>query len=83
MSKAQSLQELLAGGSELTIVCHNNPDPDCLASALALGRIAAATGIDERHILTQVDLQTVTLRRMTTIQLGSHHPYHRYPRTDR
>lgn len=51
MSKAQSLQELLAEASELTIVCHNNPDPDCLASALALGRIAAAAGIDERHIL--------------------------------
>ena len=51
MSKAQSLQELLAEGNELTIVCHNNPDPDCLASALALGRIAAAAGIDERHIL--------------------------------
>jgi len=28
-----------------------NPDPDCLASALALGRIAADAGIDERHIL--------------------------------
>jgi len=51
MNKAQSLQELLTEGSELTIVCHNNPDPDCLASALALGRIAAAAGIDERYIL--------------------------------
>ncbi len=30
---------------------HNNPDADCLASALALGRIAAAVGIDERRIL--------------------------------
>ncbi len=51
MSTADELYELLAGGSELTIVCHNNPDPDCLASALGLGRIAAAAGIDERHIL--------------------------------
>jgi nanoRNase/pAp phosphatase (c-di-AMP/oligoRNAs hydrolase) len=51
MSKAQSLRELLDGGEELTIVCHNNPDPDCLASAIALGRIAAAAGIDERRIL--------------------------------
>lgn len=51
MSRAQSLQELLAEGDELTIVCHNNPDPDCLASALALGRIAADADIDERHIL--------------------------------
>ena len=51
MSSAQSVQELLESGSELTIVCHNNPDPDCLASALALGRLAAHAGIDERRIL--------------------------------
>jgi nanoRNase/pAp phosphatase (c-di-AMP/oligoRNAs hydrolase) len=51
MSTATQLRELLAEGSELTIVCHNNPDPDCLASALGLGRIAAWAGIDERHIL--------------------------------
>ena len=51
MGQAQTLRELLADSSELKIVCHNNPDPDCLASALALGRIAADAGIDERHIL--------------------------------
>lgn len=51
MSNAASLRELLAAGEELTIVCHNNPDPDCLASALALGRLGAEGGIDERRIL--------------------------------
>ncbi len=51
MSKAQTLHDLLGDGDELSIVCHNNPDPDCLASALALGRIAEAAGIDERKIL--------------------------------
>lgn len=56
MSKAKQLRELLADGSELNIVCHNNPDPDCLASALALGRIAAAAGIDERRILYSGDI---------------------------
>ncbi|MES3518497.1 MAG: bifunctional oligoribonuclease/PAP phosphatase NrnA [Natronomonas sp.] len=56
MSKAQTLRELLVDGEELTIVCHNNPDPDCLASALGLGRIAAAAGIDERHILYSGDI---------------------------
>jgi nanoRNase/pAp phosphatase (c-di-AMP/oligoRNAs hydrolase) len=50
MSTAHQLHDVLADGSEINIVCHNNPDPDCLASALALGRIAAAAGIDERHI---------------------------------
>jgi len=56
MSTAQQLHALLADGSELNIVCHNNPDPDCLASALALGRIAAAAGIDERHIFYSGDI---------------------------
>ncbi|WP_323676286.1 bifunctional oligoribonuclease/PAP phosphatase NrnA [Halorubellus sp. PRR65] len=47
---ASALFDLLADGDTLTVVCHNNPDPDCLASALALGRIAAAAGIDEYDI---------------------------------
>jgi nanoRNase/pAp phosphatase (c-di-AMP/oligoRNAs hydrolase) len=51
MTNAASLRDLLVTGEELTIVCHNNPDPDCLASALALGRLAAAAGTDERRIL--------------------------------
>ena len=56
MSNAQELHDLLADGDELNIICHNNPDPDCLASALALGRIAAAAGIDERHIFYSGDI---------------------------
>lgn len=51
MDTPRHLYELLSEGSEINIVCHNNPDPDCLASALALGRIAAAAGIDEQSIL--------------------------------
>ncbi|MXR50266.1 bifunctional oligoribonuclease/PAP phosphatase NrnA [Halovenus sp. WSH3] len=56
MSNVESLRELLSTGEELTIVCHNNPDPDCLASAFALGRIAAEAGIDERRILYSGDI---------------------------
>ena len=56
MSSPQQLDEILGGSSEINIVCHNNPDPDCLASALALGRIAAAAGIDDRHILYSGDI---------------------------
>jgi nanoRNase/pAp phosphatase (c-di-AMP/oligoRNAs hydrolase) len=56
MSQSQQLHELLGEGSEINIVCHNNPDPDCLASALALGRIAAAAGIDEQQILYSGDI---------------------------
>jgi len=56
MHPAQELRELLAEADELTIVCHNNPDPDCLASAFALERIAVAAGIDEHHILYSGDI---------------------------
>ncbi|PSQ00157.1 bifunctional oligoribonuclease/PAP phosphatase NrnA [Halobacteriales archaeon QS_5_70_17] len=56
MSDARELEDLLGAGEEITIVCHNNPDPDCLASAFALGRIAAASGIDERRILYSGDI---------------------------
>jgi len=51
MSSARRLYDLFDDADTLTVVCHNNPDPDCLSSALALGRIAAAAGIDERRIL--------------------------------
>jgi nanoRNase/pAp phosphatase (c-di-AMP/oligoRNAs hydrolase) len=51
MSRARDLDDRLGAAEELTIICHNNPDPDCLASAFALGRIATAAGIDERRIL--------------------------------
>ncbi|GAB6859949.1 bifunctional oligoribonuclease/PAP phosphatase NrnA [Haloplanus litoreus] len=51
MSQARTLYDLLGDADSLAIVCHNNPDPDCLSSALALGRIAAAAGVDERRIL--------------------------------
>jgi nanoRNase/pAp phosphatase (c-di-AMP/oligoRNAs hydrolase) len=51
MSDARTLYDLLDDGDALTVVCHNNPDPDCLSSAFALGRIAAAAGIDEQRIL--------------------------------
>ena len=56
MSRVEQLCDLLAEGSELNILCHNNPDPDCLASALALGRIAAGAGIDKQHILYSGDI---------------------------
>ncbi|KAB1198072.1 MULTISPECIES: bifunctional oligoribonuclease/PAP phosphatase NrnA [Haloferax] len=56
MQQAQQLRKLLVEGDELDIVCHNNPDPDCLASALALGRIAMTAGIEEPRILYNGDI---------------------------
>jgi nanoRNase/pAp phosphatase (c-di-AMP/oligoRNAs hydrolase) len=56
MADIDALSDLLESGDELIIVCHNNPDPDCLASAFALARIAAHLGIDERRIVYSGDI---------------------------
>lgn len=40
MSRAAALVSALETTDSLAIVCHDNPDPDCLASALALEAIA-------------------------------------------
>ncbi|MGM0388613.1 MAG: DHH family phosphoesterase, partial [Natrinema limicola] len=40
MSRAAELVSVLEATDSLAIICHDNPDPDCLASALALEAIA-------------------------------------------
>ncbi len=50
MSKATELATLLRGVESLVVVCHDNPDPDCLASALALEAIAEAAGVKKTTI---------------------------------
>ncbi|NKE37000.1 bifunctional oligoribonuclease/PAP phosphatase NrnA [Natronococcus sp. JC468] len=47
MSRAADLVAALEDRDSLAIVCHDNPDPDCLASALALEAIAREAGVDE------------------------------------
>lgn len=54
LDAAAEVEELLAYLSETTrlaIVCHDNPDPDCLASALALERIADDADVDDVTIV--------------------------------
>ncbi|QSW98957.1 DHH family phosphoesterase [Haloterrigena alkaliphila] len=47
MSRAAELASVLETTESLAIVCHDNPDPDCLASALALKAIAIDHEVDE------------------------------------
>lgn len=47
MSRAAELASILETTESLVIVCHDNPDPDCLASALALEAIASDYDVDE------------------------------------
>ncbi|WP_049921003.1 DHH family phosphoesterase [Halopiger djelfimassiliensis] len=47
MSRAADLASVLETTESLAIVCHDNPDPDCLASAIALEAIALAREVDD------------------------------------
>ncbi|MFC7214823.1 bifunctional oligoribonuclease/PAP phosphatase NrnA [Saliphagus sp. GCM10025334] len=50
MSRAADLADVLTDCSSLVIVCHDNPDPDTLASALALEAIATDQDVAETAI---------------------------------
>jgi nanoRNase/pAp phosphatase (c-di-AMP/oligoRNAs hydrolase) len=45
--RSRRLHDLLAAGDGLAVVCHDNPDPDCLASAMALADIARDAGVED------------------------------------
>ncbi|WP_255169927.1 DHH family phosphoesterase [Natrononativus amylolyticus] len=51
MSRSAELSAVLEEADSLAIVCHDNPDPDCLASALALETIARDAGVEEISIV--------------------------------
>src|SRR6056297_3510747 len=47
VKKVEQLQKQLQTCDSLAIICHSNPDPDCIASALALQRIGTDAGLDD------------------------------------
>ncbi|AGB16081.1 exopolyphosphatase-like enzyme [Halovivax ruber XH-70] len=51
MSRAETLAAMLVDESTVTIVCHDNPDPDCLASALAFEHIARSRDVPSSRIV--------------------------------
>ncbi|WP_114575668.1 bifunctional oligoribonuclease/PAP phosphatase NrnA [Saliphagus sp. LR7] len=51
MSRAAELAATLQEIDSLAVVAHDNPDPDCLASALALETIAEREGVDRTAIV--------------------------------
>ncbi|WP_227380343.1 DHH family phosphoesterase [Haladaptatus halobius] len=55
-TEIDSLLACLSDTSRLAIVCHNNPDPDCLASALALERIAIDADVTDVTLLYSGDI---------------------------
>lgn len=55
-AKSEELVDHLGGVSSLVIVCHDNPDPDALASALALRRIANTEDVTRTRIVHGGDI---------------------------
>ncbi|WP_266080355.1 DHH family phosphoesterase [Haladaptatus caseinilyticus] len=45
--RLDSLLQLLDGNDSLAILCHNDPDPDCISSALALSTVAEHVGVED------------------------------------
>jgi nanoRNase/pAp phosphatase (c-di-AMP/oligoRNAs hydrolase) len=82
MSRARELTAYLEGVGSLAIVPHDNPDPDAIASALALARIARFAGADRVTLCyggtishqqnrAFVNLLDVDLRPLETVDLGT------------
>ncbi|ELY50866.1 DHH family phosphoesterase [Natronococcus jeotgali] len=51
MSNAAAVLSRLRSASSLTVVCHDDPDPDSLASAIALESLARTVGVETVDIL--------------------------------
>ncbi len=51
MSQVETLLDRFHSASSLAVVCHDDPDPDCLAGAMALKLLASESGIDTVNIL--------------------------------
>ena len=49
-TRVDALLDILQTSQSFAIICHNNPDPDCLASALALDYIAGEAGVEHIDI---------------------------------
>ena len=51
MGRVHELVEYLRGAASLDVVCHDNPDPDAIASATTLEWIAKKSGVPDVRIL--------------------------------
>jgi nanoRNase/pAp phosphatase (c-di-AMP/oligoRNAs hydrolase) len=51
LSRSEEFVSVVEDAERLAVVCHDNPDPDCIASALGLRTVAAHAGVEEVDIL--------------------------------
>jgi nanoRNase/pAp phosphatase (c-di-AMP/oligoRNAs hydrolase) len=83
MTVIDAVLDRFRSSSSLAIVCHDDPDPDALSSAIALEELARAYGVDTIEILYDgtishqqnrafVSLLDISLRRYSASRLRSH-----------
>jgi nanoRNase/pAp phosphatase (c-di-AMP/oligoRNAs hydrolase) len=51
LSRSEEFVSVVENAETVGVVCHDNPDPDCIASALALQTVASHAGVEEVDIL--------------------------------
>lgn len=51
MSRSEEFVSVVEDAESMAVVCHDNPDPDCIASALALRSVASHAGVEEIDVL--------------------------------
>jgi len=51
LSGSEEVVSVIEDAETLAVVCHDNPDPDCIASALALRAVASHAGVDDIDVL--------------------------------
>ncbi|MFP4188299.1 MAG: DHH family phosphoesterase [Halobacteriales archaeon] len=51
LSRSEEFVSVVEDAESMAVVCHDNPDPDCIASALALRSVASHAGVEEIDVL--------------------------------
>jgi nanoRNase/pAp phosphatase (c-di-AMP/oligoRNAs hydrolase) len=75
--RLERLGAVLGDATTVGVVCHDDPDPDCLASALAFGSVARALGVRSVDLLYDGTLshqQNRTMVRTLGIELREYGP---------
>jgi nanoRNase/pAp phosphatase (c-di-AMP/oligoRNAs hydrolase) len=56
LSRSDEFVSVLEDSETVAVVCHNNPDPDCIASAVALQEVLSDMGVENTDILYSGDV---------------------------
>lgn len=73
--RCDSLLAVLGGADSLAVVCHDNPDPDSISSALALAAIAESANVAETELYYGGEITHQQNRAMVNLLDVELHPF--------